>query len=50
MIGHMPFPRCPAPKMVRVRQHQLDREHLADPRREVYDKLMAGGVAREGPA
>jgi hypothetical protein len=43
-MKHVPFPRCPAPKMSRVWQRQLDRERLADPRREVYDKLMAAGL------
>src|SRR5437016_11592617 len=44
MMNHMPFPRCPTPKMARITQRQLDRERLADPRREVYDKLMAAGL------
>ena len=41
-MNPMPFPRRPAPKMVRIRQKRLDRERLADPRRELFEKLMAG--------
>src|SRR5213080_3948559 len=43
-MPHVAYPRRPAPKMARIRQTHLDRECLADPRREVFDRLLAAGL------
>src|SRR5438477_2048536 len=43
-MQHMPYPRRPAPKMARIRQTQLDRQRLPDPRRQVHDRLLAAGL------
>jgi hypothetical protein len=43
-MQHMPYPRRAAPKMARIVQKQLDRNRLPDPRREVFDRLLAAGL------
>ncbi len=42
----MPLPRLALPKMARVRQH-LPSDHIADPRAEVRERLLASGTLRE---
>src|SRR5437764_1136915 len=38
-MSHVPYPRRPAPKMLHIRQKQLDREPVAEPRRELFDRI-----------
>jgi len=45
-IAAMPYPRCPAPALARIKQH-LPSDHISNPRAETRQRLLEAGLQQK---